>query len=133
MAVRAADKTGRATRVMLVDDHPLIHEGLMKLFDEIDDVDLVGFAPDGEAAPDVCRRCAPDVVLMDLRLPGIDGIEATRRLVAGEPSVGVLLLTAFPSKRVVEQVTTAGAVGCLSKDDSAETMLDAIRAASAAD
>jgi len=117
---------------MLVDDHPLIHEGLMKLFDEIDDVDLVGFAPDGEAAPDVCRRCAPDVVLMDLRLPGIDGIEATRRLMTDQPSVGVLLLTAFPSSRVIDEVTTAGAVGCLSKDDSAETMLNAIRAAAAA-
>lgn len=115
------------TRVVLVDDHPLIREGLEKLFDEIDDVDLVGFAADGESAPAVCRRSAPDVVLMDLRLPGIDGIEATRRLFDEHPSVRVLLLTSFPSSRTTERAREAGAFGCLAKDDSADTILNAVR------
>lgn len=117
------------TRVVLVDDHPLIREGLEKLFGEITDIDLVGFAADGESAPVVCRRSVPDVVLMDLRLPGIDGIEATRRIFADSPSVRVLLLTSFPSSRTTERALAAGAFGCLAKDDSAETILNAVRAA----
>ena len=119
-----------AIRVMLVDDHPLIREGLTKLFEEIADVALVGFATDGEAAQEVCRQCAPDVVLMDVRLPGIDGIETTRRLLADRPSLGVLLLTSFPSRRVIDEGMSAGARGCLAKDESAGKILGAIRAAS---
>lgn len=117
------------TRVVLVDDHPLIREGLAKLFDEIRDIDLVGFATDGETAVAVCRQSAPDVVLMDLRLPGIDGIEATRRLFDAQPSIRVLLLTSFPSSRTSQQAIQAGAIGCLAKDDSADTILNAIRTA----
>lgn len=131
--LQTTEHVARPTRVVLVDDHPLIREGLEKLFDEIGDIDLVDFAADGETAVDVCRRSAPDVALVDLKLPGIDGIETTRRLFGAQPSVRVLILTSFPSRRTAEEAAEAGAIGCLAKDDSADTILDAIRAAATSD
>ncbi len=127
MTSQRATEISRTTRVVLVDDHPLIRKGLAKLFAEIADLELVGFAVDGETALAICRQTAPDVVLMDLRLPGIDGIETARRLLAERPSVGVVLLTSFPSIRTTERAIEAGVVACLAKDDSANMILGAIR------
>lgn len=117
----------RTIRVVLVDDHPLIRDGLSQLFDQTPDIALVGYAADGTAAVAMCRRTRPDVVLMDLRMPGIDGIEATRRIVADQPGTRVLLLTSFPAGRIRHEGRLVGAVGCLGKDDPAPTILEAIR------
>ncbi len=131
MGPRAEHETA-PIRVALVDDHPLIREGLERLFEAIPDVDLVGFAPTGELASALCRETRPDVLLMDLRLPGIDGIEAARRVTRCDPHVRVIILTSFASRGCRRRALSAGAVGCLAKDASAETMIAMIRGAEAA-
>ena len=116
-------------RVAVVDDQPLIRTGLRTLLDHATDLELVGEAEDGEQAVELARRHHPDVVLMDIRMPRVDGIEATRRITA-EPAlrgVRVVVLTTFDADDYVYGAIRAGASGFLLKDAPPEDILDAIR------
>ena len=116
-------------RILLADDHGVIRDGLGRLISALDDVDLVGVAADGLEALEQCRRLAPDVVLMDLDMPQLDGIEATRRVLAELPQTAVIMLTAFSDRARITGALEAGACGYLLKDVDADVVADGIRAA----
>jgi DNA-binding NarL/FixJ family response regulator len=113
-------------RVLLADDDALLRAGLAVVLSTDSDLDVVAEAADGLQAVDQCRRHAPDVVLIDVRMPGIDGIEATRRIVAILPDTKVLILTTFQYDEYVWGALRAGASGFLLKRASPERLLDAI-------
>jgi DNA-binding NarL/FixJ family response regulator len=120
-----------AVRVLVVDDHPLAHLGLRQILEAFPGLELAGEARSGEEALEACRRDRPDVVVMDLMMPGMGGVEATRRLTAEHPGVRVLVLTSFEEGDLVEQALRAGACGCLLKTASAFDVAQAVRAAHA--
>ncbi|MFP5362805.1 MAG: response regulator [Thermoleophilia bacterium] len=116
-------------RVLLADDHGVIRDGLGRLIAALDDVELVAVAADGAEAVEQCARARPDVVLMDLDMPVVDGIEATRRIVARQPGTAVLVLTSFSDRPRIIGALEAGACGYLLKDVDAEEVAEGIRAA----
>jgi NarL family two-component system response regulator LiaR len=116
-------------RVMLVDDHAVVRSGLGAFLLVYDDLDLVGEAGSGEEAIRQCEKIQPDVVLMDLVMPGMDGAAATRVIRERWPDVQILALTSFKEKELVEGALRAGAIGYLLKNVSADALADAIRAA----
>jgi len=116
-------------RVLLVDDHAVVRSGLSAFLLAFDDLELVGEASSGEEAVFLCERLAPDVVLMDLVMPGMDGAAATRALRAQHPEVQVIALTSFRETDLVEGVLEAGAIGYLLKNVAAEDLAAAIREA----
>jgi DNA-binding NarL/FixJ family response regulator len=116
-------------RVLLVDDHQLVRAGLASLLGTADDVTVVGQAGDGEVAVRQARELAPDVVLMDLSMPVMDGVAATRQIVEELPSVQVLVLTSFSDRTRVDLALGAGAIGYLLKDSEPDDLLAAVRAA----
>jgi NarL family two-component system response regulator LiaR len=118
-------------RVMLVDDHAVVRSGLGAFLLVFDDLELVGEAGDGEEAVRLCDQLGPDVVLMDLVMPGMDGATATRLIRERCPQVQVIALTSFKEQELVQEVLEAGAIGYLLKNVSAEELADAIRAARA--
>jgi NarL family two-component system response regulator LiaR len=113
---------------MLVDDHQMVRNGLGTFLLVHDDLELVGEAKDGEQALAVFQRVRPDVVLMDLKMPRMDGVEATRALVERDPHVRVIALTSFKDEGLVQEALDAGAIGYLLKDVDADDLADAIRA-----
>jgi two-component system, NarL family, response regulator LiaR len=124
--------TGRhPTRVAIVDDHAMIRSGLAAFLSVDDDFELVGEADDGVRALRLCSEVRPDVVLMDLVMPGMDGVEATRAIKAQFPEIHVIALTSFPEDRLVQDVLQAGALSYLLKNVSADELARAIRAARA--
>jgi NarL family two-component system response regulator LiaR len=118
-------------RVMLVDDHAMVRRGLATFIKVFDDLDLAGEAADGEAAIELCAQLAPDVVLMDIVMPGMDGVTATRAIRRQFPQIQIVALTSFKDKGLVQEVLQAGAIGYLLKDVSADTLAEAVRAAHA--
>jgi NarL family two-component system response regulator LiaR len=118
-------------RVLLVDDHAVVRSGLGAFLMAFDDLELVAEAESGEDAVAYCNRFQPDVVLMDLKMPGMDGAEATRRIRAHWPNVQVVALTSFKEKELVESAMEAGAIGYLLKNVSADELAEAIRHARA--
>lgn len=116
-------------RVAIADDQTLVRRGVVSLLYDIDDMTVVGEADDGDSAVQLARRARPDVFLMDIRMPGIDGLEATRRIVAdpGCGDVRVVVLTTFELDEYVFDALRAGASGFLTKDIDAEDLRDAIR------
>jgi DNA-binding NarL/FixJ family response regulator len=116
-------------RVVLADDHGVIRDGLGRLIASFDDIELVGVAADGAEAIAVAAEQAPDVVLMDLDMPGVDGIEATRRVLEDRPETAVLVLTSFSDRPRILGAIEAGACGYLLKDVAAEEVAEGIRAA----
>jgi DNA-binding NarL/FixJ family response regulator len=116
-------------RVLLADDQALIRAGFHVLVDAADDLQVVGEAADGRQAVDLARRERADVVLMDIRMPGVDGLEATRRISADEDLAGVkvIILTTFESDEYVYQALRAGASGFLVKDTEPADLLQAVR------
>jgi len=114
-------------RVLLVDDQTLVREGFARLLRDIDDIDVVGEAADGAAAIQLVAALRPDVVLMDVRMPVMDGIRATARVVASHPQVRVLVLTTFDLDEAVGQALRAGASGFLLKDAPSTQLVHAIR------
>jgi DNA-binding NarL/FixJ family response regulator len=116
--------------VLIADDHGVIRDGLGRLIDALDDIELAGTAQDGAEAVTRVRELEPDVVLMDLDMPTMDGIEATRRIVEDRPKTAVLVLTSFSDRARILGALSAGACGYLLKDASAEEVADGIRAAS---
>jgi DNA-binding NarL/FixJ family response regulator len=121
--------TGTPIRVLLVDDQALFREALAVLLDVRTEVDVVGEAGNGDEALAKAAEVHPDVVLMDLRMPVLDGIAATRRLRAEQPGVRVIALTTFDDDSEVFAALRAGAVGYLLKDVSSDRLVEAIAAA----
>jgi DNA-binding NarL/FixJ family response regulator len=117
-------------RVLIVDDHPVVRSGLVGMLDVEDDLEIVGEAGDGEEALVRVSLLNPDVVLMDLRMPGMDGVRATERIVAEHPSSRVLVLTTYDTDRDIVRAVEAGATGYLLKDTPRAVLVDAVRAAS---
>jgi DNA-binding NarL/FixJ family response regulator len=116
-------------RVLVVDDHQLVRAGLTVLLRTAPDLDVVGQAADGEQALVLARDLQPDVVLMDLSMPVLDGVAATRRLLAERPGARVVVLTSFAETERVQQALAAGAVGYLLKDCDPHELMSGVRAA----
>lgn len=116
-------------RVMLVDDHAVVRSGLSAFLLAYDDFDLVGEASSGQEALELCASLQPEVILMDLVMPGMDGAEATALIHDKHPQIQIIALTSFKEKELVEGAIKAGAISYLLKDVSADELADAIRAA----
>lgn len=116
-------------KVLLVDDHTVVRSGLGAVLTVCDDLELIGEAGDGEEAIEFCEHNRPDVVLMDLLMPRMDGVAATRAIKGRWPDVKVIVLTSFKEKEYVEGALKAGAVGYLLKNVSAEELVVSVRRA----
>jgi len=114
-------------RVMIVDDHDMVREGLKVFLSTSDDFEVVGEAANGAEAVEACARLEPDVVLMDVLMPVMDGAEATARIRDACPSIQVIALTSFVEEDLVEQALDAGAISYLLKDSRPESLTAAIR------
>src|SRR5918996_3136684 len=119
--------TGQAITVVVVDDHAVVRGGLTQLLAGVEDLRVVGTASDGTEALEVVRSTRPDVVLMDLQMPGVDGVSATRSIVA-EELADVLVLTSYADAERIVGALDAGAVGYLLKDAEPDEVLRGIRA-----
>ena len=118
-------------RVVVADDQQIVREGFSALLETQADITVVGSAADGEQAIRVCAEQQPDIVLMDVRMPGVDGIEATRRLAGGVGGVRIIILTTFDLDEYVYDALSAGASGFLLKDAGAERLFEAVRVVAA--
>jgi DNA-binding NarL/FixJ family response regulator len=116
-------------RVLLADDHDVVRRGLTALLEGAGDISVVGAAADGAEAVTLSLEHTPDVVLMDLSMPGVDGVEATRRVVAERPDARVVILTSFSDRERILDALDAGAVGYLLKDAEPDELLRGVRAA----
>jgi DNA-binding NarL/FixJ family response regulator len=115
-------------RVLIVDDHAIVRGGLGSLIATTSDLEVIGEAADGDEAVRLAAELAPDVVLMDLSMPGSDGVQATRRVLEGNPDAHVLVLTSFSDQRRILDALDAGAEGYLLKHSEPEVILSGIRA-----
>ncbi|MCX7791192.1 MAG: response regulator transcription factor [Chloroflexaceae bacterium] len=115
--------------VLLIDDHRVVRQGLRDFLELQEDIEIVGEASSGEEGVQLARELIPDVVLMDLVMPGIDGVEATRQIKAASPNTRVIVLTSFADDNKVFPAIKAGAISYLLKDVSPEELAHAIRAA----
>jgi NarL family two-component system response regulator LiaR len=116
----------KEARVVIADDQTLFRHGLARLLDEDPRVEVVGQAADGAEAIALAHKLKPDVILMDLKMPNVDGIEATRQLLAEDPSIKVLILTTFEADNYVIQALKAGARGYVLKDSQASAIVSSI-------
>jgi NarL family two-component system response regulator LiaR len=121
----------RQIRLVIVDDHVVVRSGLSAFLLAFDDLRLVGEAGNGEEGVRLCRQIKPDVVLMDLVMPGMDGIAATKAIKESSPETQVIALTSFAEDERVQAVLKAGAIGYLLKNVSAQDLITAIRNAAA--
>ncbi|TXK18533.1 response regulator transcription factor [Homoserinibacter sp. GY 40078] len=118
-------------RLLVVDDHPVVRAGIVALLDAAPDIEIVGTAAGGEEALALVPSTHPDIVVMDLRMPGIDGDEATARILAAHPGVRVLILTTYESDDAILAAIAAGASGYLLKAAPEEELLAGVRAVAA--
>lgn len=118
-------------RILLVEDNDVFRQALELLFGLESDLEVVGAVTDGTVVVATCEELDPDVVVMDFRLPGMDGVEATAALRSERPEIAVVCLTASASPRELEALEAAGAVACLRKDQPLDEIVGAIRAAGA--
>ena len=116
-------------RVMIVDDHTMVRRGLATFLKAYDDLELVGEAENGQFAIKLCGRIQPDVILMDMVMPDMNGAMATRKIREKFPKIQVIALTSFKEEELVKNALEAGAIGYLLKDVSADDLVKAIRAA----
>jgi len=114
-------------RVLIVDDHAIVRKGICALLSEVDGFEVVGEADNGQEAVQRAEETHPDVILMDLLMPGMDGIEATRQITSRQPKTRILVLTSFAADNKVFPAIKAGALGYLLKDSSPEELVRAIR------
>lgn len=125
--------TGEAPiRVLIADDHPLMRKGLADILADVEGIEVVGAAEDGAAAVALAYALRPDIVLMDISMPGIDGIEATRQLSDMETGARVVMLTSYSESEKIAEALAAGAISYLTKDAPPEAVVRAIRSAVAA-
>jgi len=122
--------TLQTIKIMLVDDHNVVRSGLSNFLRAYDDLELVGDAKNGLDALNLCRHKKPDVILMDLMMPEMDGIEATREILKECPDVKIIAMTSFEEEALVQGVLAAGAISYLLKNVTADELVTAIRAAS---
>jgi DNA-binding NarL/FixJ family response regulator len=115
-------------RVVLVDDHAVVRNGLAQLLGAAEDIEVVGMAADGAEALEVVTELAPDVVLMDLQMPVVDGVTATRSIVAAESTAQVVVLTSYSDSERIVAALDAGAIGYLLKDAEPADLLEGVRA-----
>jgi NarL family two-component system response regulator LiaR len=116
-------------RVVVVDDHAVVRSGIEYSLLALDDIDLVGTADSGTSAIDLCEQAQPDVILMDMMMPGMSGVAATRAILACCPGAKVIALTSFQEGSLVQEALQAGAISYLLKDVSMEELAQAIRSA----
>ena len=116
-------------RVLIADDHAIVRSGLTELVASADDLDLVGQAEDGTEAVALAAKLAPDVILMDIAMPELDGIAATRAILEDNPSIQVVALTSFSDRERILAALEAGAIGYLLKDATPDELLAGIRSA----
>jgi DNA-binding NarL/FixJ family response regulator len=121
-------KTMDAIRLLIVDDHALFREGLRALFSAIDDIELVGEATTGDEAVDIVEELQPDVILMDIDMPGMSGVEATRSILHKTPSTGIIMVTMLEDDASVFSAMRAGARGYVLKGAQPDELLQTIRA-----
>ena len=114
-------------KVLIVDDHALVRMGLCRLLDNLPDIQVVAEAESGEVALVLVKKLQPDVVLLDMKMPGIDGWEVTRRLTKSNPKVKVIAVTALSTEPLPTRVLQLGAMGYITKESSADEMVSAIR------
>jgi NarL family two-component system response regulator LiaR len=118
-------------KVLIVDDHPIVRHGIKTMLFTFDDIVVVGEAGNGLEALARCQETTPDVILMDIVMPGMNGVETTRAVLERYPQVKIIVLTSFPDQDLVHETLEAGAVGFLLKDVPIDTLGDAIRCAHA--
>ncbi len=116
-------------RVLIADDHELVRDGFRRMLSYEEDLEVVGEARDGREAVELCRRLNPDLVLMDVRMPKMDGLEATRTIKAQQPAVGVLVVTTYDNPDYLLEAIKAGAAGYVLKDAPNRQLTNAIRRA----
>lgn len=124
-------KTAKPIRVLIVDDEPLIRQTLITLLKEIDDLELVGTGANGQEAVELCAQHTPDIVLMDVFMPSMNGIEATQAIRQRSLSSKILALSNSEHSGVIQAMLTSGATGYVLKDSSIDTLAQVIRAAHA--
>lgn len=122
-------KTSKIIKLVIVDDHEIMRDGLRFMMLAFDDIELVGEARSGEESVEVCQLSKPDVVLVDMKMSGMDGIATTRRLKQNHPDMRILILTTYHESELVQQAVRAGAIGYLLKDASKDDVAEAIRSA----
>ena len=115
--------TERPTTVLVVDDHAMVRQGLVSMLSAFDDMQFAGEAADGEMAVQVYERCHPDVVLMDLMMPRMDGVEAIKHIRERHPEAKIIALTSFASDDLVEHALQAGASGYVLKNVTADELV----------
>ena len=115
-------------RVLIADDHAMVREGMLRMFEREKDIEVVGEAGDGEEAVRLAEECKPDVAIMDISMPKLDGIEATKEIKKRCPSVTVLILSAYDDDQFVFALLEAGAAGYLLKSVRSREVIDAVRA-----
>ena len=118
-------------RVVVADDHPIVRQGVVALLQDEPDIEVVADVADGRAALSAVLAEEPDVVLMDLRMPELDGVEATRAVRRRRPDVAVLVLTTYDTDEAIVRAVEAGAAGYMLKDSPTEDLVDAVRRAAA--
>jgi len=114
-------------RVLCVDDHEIMRGGIRYLLLAVEDVELVGEARNGEEALNLCETLRPDVILMDMRMPGMDGTQTTQLIRERYPDIQILILTSFDEEELIQQAMQAGAIGYLQKGISVDELADAVR------
>lgn len=120
-------------RLLIAEDHAMVRAGLEELLSDVEDFEIAGAAANGEEAITLAAETSPDVVLIDLAMPIIDGIEATRRMLAADPGLRIVVLTAFSDRERILRALDAGALGYLLKDTEPEELFASIRAAARGD
>ena len=114
-------------KVLIVDDHSLVRNGIKTILGIYDDIEVIGEAENGKEALEICGKCLPDVVLMDLVMPELNGIEATKKILESWPTIKVVTLTSFVDKKLIEDSLKAGAIGYVLKNISGENLVATIR------
>src|SRR5207244_12008442 len=114
-------------KVVIADDHSLVRQGLRRYLDMAEDIDVVGEASNGEEAVALVEKASPDIVLLDIRMPGVDGLEAARRIREKFPKVGAIMLTAYDDRQFVVEAVRAGARGYVLKARDAQHLIQTVR------
>ena len=114
-------------KVLIVDDHPLIRKGINTLLGIYDDIEVVGEAENSTEALEICEKYNPDIVLMDLMMPGTNGIETTKKILKDWSNIKIVILTSFIDKKLIEESLKAGAIGYVLKNISGDSLVSTIR------